>query len=83
MTCDTLSERSLPVISIVFPLLFFRHFPDESGPTWMTREPGLDDQIAAHLMTPECRSSRGKVGPFPVSLTVQLMLRLHDRGQVA
>ncbi|KAI9573378.1 hypothetical protein HD554DRAFT_2012827 [Boletus coccyginus] len=32
-----------------FPLVLFRHLPDE--PASMTRDPGLDNQLAAHLMT--------------------------------
>lgn len=32
-----------------FPLILFRHLDDD--PTTMLRDPGLDNQIATHLMT--------------------------------
>lgn len=32
-----------------FPLVIFRHIPDD--PSTMARDPGLDNQLAAHLLT--------------------------------
>ncbi|KAF8551058.1 hypothetical protein OG21DRAFT_334937 [Imleria badia] len=72
---DTHPRHFLPVIPTSWLSSRARHLPDD--PDSMTRDPGLDNQIAAHLLT---HPNTGKSEPVRLTSPLEAESGLHSHG---